>query len=64
MELIWNHVKDQLSRSRVKFCIDEDISQKVAETLRKRGVDAVSAHDIGKEGASDEDQFAEAVSKK
>jgi predicted nuclease of predicted toxin-antitoxin system len=48
----------------VKFYIDEDISPKVAEVLRKRGVDVVSAHDIGMTGASDEDQFAEAVSRK
>jgi hypothetical protein len=48
----------------VKFYIDEDISPKVAEILRKRGIDGVSAHDIGLAGASDEDQFAEAVSRK
>ena len=48
----------------MKFYLDEDISPRVAEILRKRGVDAVSAHDIGKAGASDEDQFAEAVSRK
>jgi hypothetical protein len=48
----------------VKFYIDEDISPKVAEILRKHGIDGVSAHDIGLAGASDEDQFAEAVSRK
>ncbi len=48
----------------MKFYLDEDISPRVAEILRKRGVNAVSAHDIGKTGASDEDQFAEAVSRK
>jgi hypothetical protein len=48
----------------VKFYIDEDISPKVAVILRKRGIDAVSAHDIGMAGALDEDQFAEAVSRK
>ena len=48
----------------MKFYLDEEISPRVAEILRKRGVDAVSAHDIGKVGASDEDQFAEAVSRK
>lgn len=47
----------------MKFYIDEDISPKVAEILRKRGIEAVSAHDIGMVGASDEDQFAEAVSR-
>ncbi len=47
----------------MKFYLDEDISPKVAEILRKRGIDAVSAHEIGMAGASDEDQFAEAVSR-
>jgi predicted nuclease of predicted toxin-antitoxin system len=40
----------------MKFRLDEDISPRVAEIPRKRGVDAVSAHDIGKAEASDEDQ--------
>lgn len=48
----------------MKFYLDEDISPKVAHLLRKHGVDAVSAHDIGMAGASDEDQFAEAVARK
>ena len=48
----------------MKFYIDEDISPKVAEILRKRGIEAVSAHDIGMAGVSDEDQLAEAVSRK
>jgi predicted nuclease of predicted toxin-antitoxin system len=47
----------------VKFYLDEDISPKIAEVLRKHGVDVVSAHDIGMKGTSDEDQFAEAVSR-
>lgn len=48
----------------MKFYLDEDISPRVAEILRKRGIDGVSAHDIGMTGASDEDQFTEAVSRK
>ena len=47
----------------MKFYLDEDISPKVAQILRKRGIDAVSAHEIGMAGASDEEQFAEAVSR-
>lgn len=43
----------------MKFYLDEDISPKIAEVLRKHGVDVVSAHDIGMKGASDEDQFAD-----
>jgi hypothetical protein len=48
----------------VKFYLDEDISPRDAEILRKRGIDGVSAHDVGMAGSSDEDQFAEAVSRK
>jgi hypothetical protein len=48
----------------VKYYLDEDISPKVAELLRKGGIEAVSAHHIGMTGASDEDQLSEAVSQK
>ncbi len=48
----------------MKFYLDEDISPRVAEILRKAGIDAVSAHDVGLVGASDEEQFAEAVARK
>ncbi len=47
----------------MKFYFDEDIRPKVAEILRKRAIDAVSAHEIGKAGATDAEQFAEAVSR-
>jgi predicted nuclease of predicted toxin-antitoxin system len=48
----------------VNFYLDEDISPKVAQILRKRGVDAISVHEIGMAGASDEEQFSEAVFRK
>lgn len=47
----------------MKFYLDEDISPRVAALLRKNGIDAVSAHDIGMMGASDQDQLAEAVAR-
>ena len=37
----------------MKFYLDEDLSPKVADILRKNGVDALSAHEIGAVEASD-----------
>ena len=42
----------------MKFYLDEDISPKVSVILRKRGIDAVSAHETGMLGASDERQLS------
>ena len=42
--------------------LDEDISPKVAEILRKKGLDAVSAHETGMLEASDDEQLAFAAS--
>jgi hypothetical protein len=47
----------------VRFYLDEDISPRVAEILRRRGIEAVSVHEIDMVGASDEDQLADAVSR-
>ena len=46
----------------MKLYLDEDISPNVAEFLRKKGTDAVSAHEIRMIGASDAQQLARAAS--
>lgn len=44
---------------KLKFLIDEDISHRVADGLRQRGIDALSVHEIGRAGraVTDEDQL-------
>ena len=42
----------------MKFYLDEDISPKVSEIIRKKGMDAVSAHETGMLEASDDEQLA------
>ena len=45
----------------MKLYLDEDISPKVCVILRKKGVDAVSAHEADMLQASDEEQLSFAV---
>lgn len=44
----------------MRFYLDEDLSPKVAELLRAKGFDAISAHEIGAEGWSDWAQLDQA----
>lgn len=46
----------------MKYYLDEDISPTVARLLRDRGIDAVSAHDVGTQGLSDTEQLDQAAS--
>jgi hypothetical protein len=48
----------------VKYYLDEDLSPKIAELLRKKGVDCVSAHEIEMLQASDLEQLEAAVKEK
>jgi len=46
--------------ARLRIYTDENVEVRVAEGLRRRGVDAVSVYDEGKVGLSDEAQLAHA----
>ena len=47
--------------ARLKIYTDENVDVRVAEGLRRRGVQAVSVYDEGKDGISDEAQLAHAA---
>ena len=42
----------------LRFLLDEDVSVRIAEGLRHRGIDAVSVHELGGTGLTDEEQLS------
>ena len=42
----------------MKFYLDEDLTPVIAVALRRRGIDSVSAHEVGQIGLSDAEQLA------
>jgi len=48
----------------MKFYLDEDLSPKIVEILRKGGIDALSAHEVGMCEVSDQRQLEFAATEK
>ena len=48
----------------MKYYLDEDLSPKIAEMLRDRGINCISAHEVGMLQASDLEQLKAAAKEK
>lgn len=42
----------------MRFSLDEDLAPGAAAALRRRGIDAISAHELGHRGLTDTEQLA------
>lgn len=42
---------------KIKFHFDENVSNAIAEGLKRRGIDVTTTHEVGLIGASDEEQI-------
>lgn len=51
-------------QERIRIYIDESVNIAIAEGLKRRGIDAWSAKDVGKLGQTDEEQLRYAVREK
>jgi predicted nuclease of predicted toxin-antitoxin system len=49
---------------RIKFHLDENVSNAIADGLRRRGIDVTTTSEVGLISASDEEQVAFALSEK
>ncbi|HEO66162.1 MAG TPA: hypothetical protein ENI73_09890 [Spirochaetes bacterium] len=49
--------------NRIRFYLDQNVAYAIAEGLRRRDVDTLTAQEVGKCGASDEEQIVFATSK-
>ena len=46
---------------KIRLCIDEYLSDRIAVTLRCKGFDAISAHEVNMRGKTDKEQLEYAV---
>ncbi len=48
----------------MRFYLDEDLSPRIAEALRRHGIDVTSSHEVGNNTLSDKDQLGVAAAER